>query len=222
VRNQLFRKDSLILWFLPIIYVVFLLVSITLLDYSTPLDTRILSPLMPLLLLLTWHVYSILSADQSFKLITACLIGVILSPNIKSCYAHHHYLHLNGSGYNGRLWQESETLSYAKQLSGCVVYTNGADALSYLLSKSSVTLRIHELPLTSDIHHRRVNNQFNDEWESLQQSISAGDACVVYFNHLAHRVFYPMESQLRDSGEQLLILDLADGLIISQYSPHGG
>lgn len=220
-QSQLIHKDSLILWLLPVSYTGFLVSSITLMDYSTPLDTRILSPLIPLLLLLTWHVYSILSTNQSFKLITASLISVILAPNVKSCFAHHQFLHLNGSGYNGRLWQESETLSYAKQLSGCVVYTNGADALSYLLSEHSSTPSIQELPLMSDIHHRRINNQFNEQWESLQQSISTGDACVVYFNRLSNRVFYPAESQLRDFGEQLLIHDFSDGLIVSQGHPLG-
>lgn len=168
-RATLYFSVSFIL-----IYIPFLLVSITFYDAITPLDNRILS---------VWHLLLLLVAVISFHRmikkrndlfltgVLLCLVSFSLLFNINSGATNVKMIRTHGFGYESRIWKPAfEEIDHAYQ-NGLSVYTNSV--LQTRLLFNYETLWVPSPP----------HKDFEEFMSNIQREVLAGNAVIVIINH---------------------------------------
>jgi hypothetical protein len=117
-----------------VLYLGFLLISVSFLDRTIPLDQRLLSPIFPASLIVTIGAgQRLLRAFRGSRLVQlAAVLGCLLFAAVYADAAVRwvHQGHENGLGYAGRIWRESDILRKVAVLpAGTPIYTNGHDVL---------------------------------------------------------------------------------------------
>ena len=155
------------------IYPLFLFLSLSLLDHSTPMDERILAPQFLLLLLIVSHF---LLKNQSFsnKITAPLLLLTFLSLAIRA--KDYRTLHENGYGYNSKETKEFKFQSVIKSLpQNTPWYTNQVHGVYHQTGKIAF-----ELPLKFEIHNNRPNPGYESEWQNMLPEIINSSGTIVW------------------------------------------
>lgn len=162
------------------IYLPFLYISLSFLDASTPLDARILSPVLVLLVVGGIPGVATLARRLHRPLawwgFVATMIVLILLrapasiPIVRTIRA-------DGLGYTSAQWTGSDTIRSARTLpSGGTIYSNAPDIVRFLDGRRALPLPALTNPLTL-----QPNPSYGQQLEAMCNGIAGGSAYVVYF-----------------------------------------
>lgn len=193
-------------------YVVFLYVSISFMDASTPVDGRILSPVLCILIIgvfsTTWVLAKAINAPLAWSGFMLC---VIFSLALKSPEAIRTAADIQKFGlqYSSRQWRDSETIAYVKSLPDTSqLFTNGPDVLSFLTDKRSASIP-NKISSVTRVPNSLYAQQVSDMCESVENS----GAFVVYFNEINWRWYLPTQAELASACKLPILKRLSDGIV---------
>ena len=213
--------------FVVISYVVFLIVTSSVVHYDR-IDNRLLSPIaMPTTFLLLYFI-DLLSrfvkqsrnrSQYSVRLIKLSIIaGIIL------CFLIHpasviyvldknHFLY--GSGYSARSWKFSQTIQYIREkkniFDDCTIYSNDAEVFYFYFMRN-----VKLIPI-------KKGTDFVAYLQSLKGVFpQENKACIVWFNQMAWKTFFFTPNELMSITNLEQVIYLNDGTIyfISKLPPY--
>lgn len=192
------------------IYIFFLITSISFLDFHTPLDTRILSPIQPLLLILlanNIHTYKrYILKSHLLKLIFSLIVLI----NVSSYFENYRFFYNNGSGYSGKKWMQSSTLSSSNQHLDHTIFTNGTDLLFY---KFEIITK--PIPNTINPFNQQPNALLQEELEiMINDLIEKENTTLIYFNDIGLRYYQLEKNIVLSNFNENQVTRFDDGFII--------
>ncbi len=168
-------------------YFLFILISITFVDYDIPLDTRILAPVYLMgLILFIMLMQKIFRYEKSLTVFMLAII--ILSYGVD--YA-------QKSRYRFRLvekeqaWKKSGIIRYLKKKHPAKIYTNATDIIKFYTDLDTIT---YEVPVKFSRMSLKPNEHYAGEMEKLRREVRQGKATIVHFKGLNPRPFQPGET----------------------------
>lgn len=193
-----------------IVYLAFIVFSISFMDIQIRLTERILSPVFLSLLLLgaygmmVWWAQATPSARRAIALIG----GVLCLAYLVSMAATFADIRQNGEHYTGVAWRDSETLAYLRGSDGRITYiSNGPDIIYYHtgLPALAVPAQYHDTSM-------RPNQAYEAELKAMADRLANG-AQLVLLQDMAWRWFLPDEPTLLNALPLQPVHHFADGTI---------
>ena len=164
-----------------LIYLGFLLVSLTFFDASTPLNDRILSVIyIPEIILFSggmawlWNRFSARMAVLRWILVAFCLSLALF--NVKDGYTAMHQLGKEGQGFAHRGISGSPAIQAIRLMPPTVIYSNKPSAIFLLTGKPSYVAPTPLDPVTG-----QTRSNFSDDLAQMQLRVQDGQAILVLF-----------------------------------------
>ena len=146
-----------------VVYCGFVIATVTLFDASTPLDERLLVPVLPpLVVTIAWLGRGHVAAAV---LVSMFALGVAQEARTFS---------LDGLNYSGRIWSQARISSAS--LPGGALYSNWPAAVAYFTGRSP-----RSLPAPVDPHTLAANRQYRDEVHRVVLALRSGRASLIEF-----------------------------------------
>lgn len=199
------------LWLSLAIYGASLIASIAFVDASTPLDDRILSPALAILIIAALSTLGHMPLPDGPRLRLAVFAAgaayfalAILGTARLVIRAHQ-----DGLGYTSRTWRSSATVAYVQALPADVpIYSNGYDAIYLLTGRSTFPL-----PLKPDGIAQSVP-AYNREIDTMRSAVTFGHGVVVIFSTI-QRPYLAAKDDVDQLLPSLTEKTLADGVILN-------
>jgi hypothetical protein len=207
---QLPSTLRLFLIFIPV-YVATLVVSNSVLRAYTPMEGRILSPLfVPSLVLIFYVCRQFLWANPHRRFLRWSFVGVgliIAALSLGRAVAFVQRGHVDGLGFNSRLWHQSETLAELKTLPETrFVYSNAPEAIYIHLRRNA-----GKLPRRVESGTQLVNPNYAAELSAIQHDMIERGAAIVLFD-LSWRN-QPLDAELIALPAIQLLFEANDGQV---------
>lgn len=171
--KKIMDKTLLFLIILFYVYPLFLFFSISFLDYSTPMDYRILAPQFLVMLLI---LSKVMLKKNSKPLIIAVPLMLLSGLSFFLHAEDYDNLHKNGYGYHSKESQHFTFVSVIKNLpKNFRWYSNTVHGVYHIAGKNS-----HELPLKFDIHDNTTNKNYETAWHQLLHEFNDTTAIIVW------------------------------------------
>jgi len=194
-----------------IIYVGFLIFSISFMDALTYLNTRMLLPaILPLVVVFIWILWALAKEFQreyvwAIFMTVTFLIGL---QNWPLSIANAIKQRSQGVHYEGPKFRDSETISFVRDWPGqALVYSNGHDVLRMYTDKTT-----ERLPAVYNPFMVVDNEEYPAEIAAIVEQVQAGQAIIVHLRPTASRKFLPTEESLRKLG-LTIIGEFEDGVV---------
>lgn len=204
-------------------FVALLIVSISLFDYHTPVDRRILSPVYAAWLIVAGCVLAEASRRSQAARGPAWTIALILalwSIGRGARLAHEQFR--DGAGFAHRQWRESQTLALLKERvpQETWVYTNAPGAMYLLTGRPSIVA----LPSKFSASSMRENPKYPGQLRRMRDDVVAGRAVVVYLRKYARgrQRYNPTEPELAGPIGFTVLVAANDGAIYHDSTGGGG
>jgi len=196
-------------------YVVFLYTSICFFDASTPIDMRLLAPVLIILIAAffsaAWVTAQALKTKMPWRnfILIICISIAIKIPNAIQSAA---IIQKNGLMYTSRQWQESETVAFVRSLpESAMIYSNAPDAVGFLTQRKSALIPEKISPLTM-----KANNHYSEELMSMCKNIRDNEAVAVYFNQIDWKWFLPTSSEVESTCQTIILQRFGDGIVYTE------
>ncbi len=193
-------------------YLLFLFLSISFMDASTPVDIRLLSPI---LIILTVGIFSatwVVTQKLGKSLVWWCfLLFVVLSIIIKLPGTIRFAVDIqkNGLGYTAQQWRDLESITFVKLLAeDTKIYSNGSDVISYLTEKKSLSIPAKTSSITM-----RANPAYNAEITAMCRDITDNRAYLVYFTQITWRWYLPTQEEIESTCKLPVLHSFLDGTV---------
>jgi hypothetical protein len=164
-----------------LVYVGFLVISLTFFDASTPLNDRILSVIyIPEIILFSsamgwlWNWLNGRLAVFRWILIVFCLLLMLFS--VKDGYAVVNQLGREGQGFAHRGISDSPAIKNIRGMPPIVIYSNKPGAIFLLTGKAA-----YVTPTPMDPVSGQARSNFNEDLVKMQQRVRDGEAILVLF-----------------------------------------
>ena len=195
-----------------LLYVPFLIISMTLMDAATALNSRILCPLAaPLAVVamgLTWEwIQRGAIARLIIAIILAALGSTKLYKSISWCVQTHH----KGLGYSSLAWRDSSVLQWAARLpQDQRIYTNGKDVFYFLQDRLT-----ESLPATANRKRKVIKNSENIKtpMETLARKLAENHGLLIYFDGIDRGDFLADAATIKKYMPLQLVKELPDGKV---------
>ena len=192
-------------------YVLFLFISMTFFDASTPVDARILSPILALLIpggFLTIRTIAQILKQPVLWWIFLLLVVISISVKAPDAIRSAESVQQNGLGYTSLEWRNSDEIAFVRSLAnGVKVYTNGPDVIGYLTTVQSLSLPKKRSPTTLI-----AIPGYTEEMGSMCQDILENRALLVYFN-VIKRSYLPSQEDIASTCKLPIRKRFADGIV---------
>ena len=160
-------------------YVVFLVVSVSILDAGMPFDARILAPAYPACVAfavclagLLWEV-----KRPAGIIVLVLLAAVAVRSSVTACRWTNERSG-DGCGYTAAAWQNSPLTEYLRGLKpGSPVYTNVPGFVFFSLGNRNC----HKLPFAIELTEARRNADFGSELKAMWQDLRRRDGVIAYY-----------------------------------------
>jgi hypothetical protein len=162
-------------------YVAFLFLSIALVDHSMPLDSRILSPIYPMLVLLVAAFLSkafarIPAGALARRALVAMLAFLTLLQGARVARQAWHD-RVTGEWYDVKRHLRSKLIELAKSLPpGVVIYTNDPAPIYFFAHRAR-----EDMPYKYSPYSLEPNQDYDAQMRRLRDEVAAGRASVIYF-----------------------------------------
>jgi hypothetical protein len=181
-----------------VFYVAFTILSISLFDASTPLDSRVLSPLFAVGLIWFWCLTErslvLLQGRQSVRAAFVALLVLLSGSYLYQSVGWAVRNHDQGRAYTSRQWRQSELIEWVEALPPeTLLYSNGADAIYALTGRHAAFIPRQVNPTSV-----RPNENYGHELAEMRSKLESQDAVLVHFDAITGRWYLPSESELRD------------------------
>jgi hypothetical protein len=195
-----------------VIYIVFLVISISFFDAHTPLDDRILLPAILALTIagitLVWSLSEALTRRwiwHGFVVLALFSVSINAIPAIARSVD----IHKNGSGYTSRYWNQSEIIAYLADFPDVrTIYSNGPDVIDFLTGKKAVMI-----PAKVSAGTRKVNEDYEEKLNQMISECREGKALIVYFKGITWRWYLPSIEEVESTGNVPVLSRMQDGVI---------
>jgi hypothetical protein len=184
--------------------------AISVIDFSTPLDFRILAPVYPLLVLLAANAAVVWSRRIRFSrpVFVACAIAFVAISAAKT-FSLLAETHQNGCDFNGRAWRESTLVAALRRLPPSVpVVTNGDDAYALNVGRLAVAL-----PMAVDTVSAKPLADYTPRMQELEGLFRRG-AVLAEFSALSYRTYLPDETYLKARFDLCRTATFPDGALL--------
>jgi len=187
-----------------------LIASISLLDASTPVDVRILSPLYPAILVgALCLVHEALRRRKGDGLLRSMLVVTAIAlagAQVARGAAWITSAHGSGLGYANVAWQRSEAVEYVRSLDpGRPIFSNRFDALYFLTGKPAIPIPRKANPITL-----RTEEGYAGDMLRMGRALEASDGVLVYFS--TTRWYMPSAAELQQELHVEPLLTFSDGV----------
>lgn len=194
---------------LAVFYMGFLFVSISLFDYYTPLDQRILLPAFVLSLIaiasaLSSIVVSHRMAGRVVMLLVTFFVLVGLPQYSRQLSAHTQ----QGVGYFSRAVRQMPILAYVGQSHFPLVYSNAPELVTLYFGGTA-----RMLPSYWDISANRPRPEFDSEMRQMMRALKQKGGALVYFQAFAWRSYLPSREDIEKISELSNRYSKADGTV---------
>jgi len=199
-------------------YVVFLILSISFFDAATPVDHRLLLPILLPLAAASISVVWSLSETLAQRCVWRGFVGFVLfsvSINASHAISTAEQIHQQGDGYTARSWAQSEILAYLSSLpEPTKIYSNGPEVIRFLARKEAVWIPMPVFPGAG-----RENEHFQDDMATVAEQCADGTAVIAYFTSITWRWYLPSQEELTSEYGIPLMRKLQDGVIMGSAGP---
>lgn len=206
----------LIIYFL--LYVVFLIVSISFVDASNDPDYRILLPIYLPLTVVCLSIFKSLSVVLNQRLIWYGYVLVMLfsvSINAARAIPMAADIHSHGSGFTARYWTESKTLAALAEVPTIIkIYSNGPDVIRFLVGRHTLPI-----PTKGTMGTLQENKEYQEQLNKMINDCKEGRAIIAYFNRLSWRTYLPSKQEIESIGNMQVIDRFDDGVIFGRITP---
>jgi len=195
---------------LAVFYIGFLFVSISLFDYYTPLDQRILVPAFVLSLIaiaaaLSSVVQSHRIAGRVAMVLVTLFVLVGLPQYAQQLSAHTH----QGVGYFSRAIRQTPILSFVGKSQFPLVYSNAPELIEIYFGGTA-----RMLPNRWDPAANRPRPEFDAEMTEMRRAVEQVGAALVYFRAFAWRSYLPSREDLEQISGLTDLYSEADGTVL--------
>jgi hypothetical protein len=160
-------------------YVLFLMVSISLVDANTPLDQRLLSPLFVFLLVPVgygihcWN--SLIGRRHAFRALLVSLVAIGCLGQAAMSYPLLERSYREGQGFSNGRWAESELIRALRESRDReALYSNSADAVSFLTGREA-----KQIPVPFFSTTQQVNSDYEHELSKMREALTNGGVLVI-------------------------------------------
>jgi Dolichyl-phosphate-mannose-protein mannosyltransferase len=193
-------------------YLCLLFVSISLLDYYTPLDSRIFSPAYAMVVLTGISLaLSVGQQTQRHKLLAASA-GIALffvALQVPRTWIWLDFVRREGVGYNARVWAQSALLNRLREVDPATkLFSNAPDLIYTLLGRSSGTIPSKVYP---DTH--MSNPEFDVQLTKMQETLLVNKGLLIIFDRVNWRWYLPTAKELESRIPLIAIARTDDGVI---------
>ena len=192
-------------------YATLLVVSISLVDFYTPLDSRILSPLYPGALVVGLEVIRRLLPTLARGLPRRTVLAALLLLAALQVVRGAELFVLSyrdGLGFARRTWKQSRLLASIRALPPqTIIFSNAPDVITLLTGRGASSL-----PATFDPTTGKPNPRFVEQRHRLRADLRATRGVLVYFRRV-HRPYVPSETYLRQKLHLRLVRENPQGAI---------
>jgi hypothetical protein len=199
-------------------FLLFLFLSISYFDASTSVDSRILSPLLAILIVAGFSticsVTQILKKPMLWRFFLICVV-IFLAIKIPDAIQSGASIQKNGLGYTATAWQESASIAYVKSLPGNTkIYSNGADVIGFITENQfknpAVLIPRKKFPTTT-----LANPSYNQEVEAMCKDIQLNGALLLYMDNFS-RPYLPNPDEVQSACKLSVLLRFADGTVYGE------
>ena len=178
-----------------LVYVGFLLFAVSFFDAAIPPNSRILSPVLVLLILASvvsaWNLARILERPALWRGFLA-LVALSIAVKIPQTILVLKEIREEGLDFNSRSWRGSEGVAFVASLpEDTRVYTNGTDALEFLTGRNTLPL-----PEKLSIQAKTANPRYADELTAMCGDLRENGALLVHFSSLDWRRYLPTVAEV--------------------------
>ncbi len=149
-----------------------------------------------------------------FKWVQVGLIAfgvIVLASHIARTAVRSQSDYQNGIGYAGLDWMQSTTMLALKELpADAEIYSNGADAIAYVLKRKAHFIPQH-LELRTGIEDPAL--PFETELQNMRTALEAQVSYVVFFDNVDWRFYLATEAELKERLGLVLVKATPDGRI---------
>jgi hypothetical protein len=196
-------------------YLLFLFISISFFDASTPVDSRILSPVFVLLIVgvfsAIWTVSQTLKKPMlwwCFFFFLILLIPIKIQDSLQSAST----IHENGLGYTSKQTQDSESIAFIRSLDEDMqIYSNGEYVIDFLTERES-----HSLPERVSSVTMESNPRYNNEIKAICTDIIENRALLVYFKVNTWSLYLPTQEELGSICQIPVLQRFVDGTVYGE------
>jgi hypothetical protein len=199
------------LWILmAVFYLAFILLTIAFISAETPLDGRILLPvLVPVLIGLVGlsHAVSLQMGNRAIRYASYLALFFLASVNANRAWAEAVDIRTRGRGFTSTEWRSSQTMAEVARVGPrYAIYTNAPDAVWLATSRAA-----WPLPKEANPDTRKANVRYSDEIDGLCKEVTSGRAVVAYFDAVGWAWFYPTTTEFEARCRRGPTSSLADG-----------
>ncbi len=196
-------------------YLCLLFVTISFLDYHTPLDSRILSPAYAMAVL-TGISLALSTGQQTqrhkFFAASTGIAIFFIALQVPRTWMWSDFVRREGVGYNARVWAQSALLSQLRQVDPATrLFSNAPDLIYTLLGRSSGTIPSKVHPDT-----RAPNPEFAVQLTKMQEILRVNKGLLIIFDRVDWRWYLPTAKELESIIPLIAIARTDDGVI---YQP---
>ena len=197
-----------------VLYVAFVVLTISFLDARTPLDNRMLLPaLLSLLVTLISLSWAASRESENVAIWKATLFFLLLCTSVDANRAVAEAIDIrdNGRSFNSITWRNSPTLSaLAHRYPSRMVYSNGEDAIWFRTARTSLSIPREVNPDTM-----MPNGDYSAEMVAMCAAVRSGDAVLVYLDDIDWRWYLPRTGEIEAECFIPARERFADGVIYS-------
>lgn len=197
-------------------YIIFLLISITIFDTSTPVDWRIFSPALTMLILGlfsgAWVISRAVVNPSGVYRVFLLLVLIPILLKTPDAIDSARSIRESGLGYTSVKWQQSESITFVRSVPDDVkIYSNGSDVIEFLTGRNALSLPVKTNPITSS-----ENKDFKDEMEEMCRVIRENTALLVYLGNIVWRHYLPTEGDIEETCNLPVIRVFDDGIVYGE------
>ena len=197
-------------------YILFLVFSVTFVDYHTQFNYRILAPVFPFVVFMSlpfWQwAFTTLSAR---RLATGILVLIGIS-YLWAFTMRSEDVFRNGHYYTSGAWLNSPTLVHLGSVpTQKRVYTNGPDPIRLWKGYRPAVVR---LPTRVEVTSHTANTDFERQMQNLHEQLRAGEAVVIYFDAI-YRPYLPNAAILKARFADIPVREFGDGFAMGRGTP---
>jgi hypothetical protein len=201
-----------------VIYLGFILFSISFFDAHTPLDQRILYPVYVFFFVGVILLYDRLSKITQFNKLSIFIPILLLFISFKQYSGQQFFIYNaieNGLGFSSRQWVQSDILHWLKNIPPTtVIYTNGPDPITIYTDRKSIMIPLHTYPV-----NKKKNLKFDAEIDKMKEDLINNNGVIVYFYSITWRWYLPTLEELKKKMALNVVYQGKDGIAVSVHPP---
>jgi hypothetical protein len=209
------KENILILWgWIPelikivilfiLLYLLFLVISISFVDANTPLDERILSPVFVAGLIIIVYAFGrLLTAESTHRYVKYLIVTLLLVFSVVNVMNISDWIKVRqtaGMGFSNSRWKDSGAIAWLNELpSGETVYTNAPEVVYLYTPHLALRLPVEQFSVTG-----QDNLNYREDLHVVKSQLIQSDGYVLYF---------PLPGYTTQADETRLVEDLGLCLI---------